>query len=165
MPGFSIAAISDADLAELADFVANLGNPVPPAPTDPAIPPDGGGGGGSDGRTGPEVYASSCASCHAADGSGTPLGPDVVGESIDEILDVVRSGDSGMPAFSALVISDSELDALAIWLAGDGGHASDHDSDDDDSDHDSEHHDDDDDQLVVQRDDDQAVESDEEEHT
>ncbi len=149
MPGFPIAVISDADLADLADFVANLGGPAPPSPPAPTTPPDPDGGSPGD-RTGPEVYAGFCASCHAADGTGTPLGPDVVGESIDEILDVVRSGDSGMPGFGAAVITDGELDAMAAWLAGEGNH--------DESEHDDDH-------LAVQRDDDHAVESnDEEEH-
>ncbi len=125
MPAYPATLISDAVLTDLADYVAQLGS----TPGDSSTTPIGN-----------TVYSTFCASCHAPDGSGTPLGPDVVGESFSEIVDVVRTGDAPMPSYGVALISDADLEELATWLSGSGGG---HDSDHDDDDHDSDHHDDD----------------------
>jgi len=126
MPAFNSAALSDKSLAMLTDYIGSFGSK---------------GGHGDDGdddhgttttstppvATGSSVYTSYCAACHGADGTGTNLGPDIAGEKTGETLGVVRSGDDGMPAFSATMLSDADLAAVADYVAaldggGDGGH-------------------------------------------
>lgn len=66
---------------------------------------------------GSSTYAQYCAGCHGSDGQGTDFGPDIQGESVDEVVKVTRSGDDGMPAYDSSVISDTELAALAAYVA------------------------------------------------
>ena len=162
MPAFG-ASLTGAQIQAIADYVAGLqpGGPPPPVPPPPAA-------------SGPEaVFAAFCASCHGPAGAGTPLGPDVRGEEIREVLSVVRAGDGSMPPFGPAVISDADLDGLAAWIADLTGADSDRDDDDgdrpsreDDEDDEDDKHDDehDDDEragrLVVVRDDDDAVKDD-----
>ncbi len=130
MPAFNSAVLSDKSLAMLTDYIGTFGSKGGHG--------DGHGGDGDDdhGTTtttttpaaiGSSVYTSYCAACHGADGTGTNLGPNIAGEKTGETLDVVRSGDDGMPAFSATMLSDADLAAVADYVAaldggGDGGH-------------------------------------------
>lgn len=83
--------------------------------------------GGSDGgdagpQSGGDIYAASCATCHADDGSGF-VGPPLVGVhdrlSVPEIETVIadgRAGEAGsMPAWSGRY-TDEEISAVAEYL-------------------------------------------------
>jgi mono/diheme cytochrome c family protein len=60
------------------------------------------------------VYAKTCGYCH-----GRNVGPIILGRKISANLTkvMVRNGLNGMPAFRPTEISDSELQALARWIA------------------------------------------------
>lgn len=82
---------------------------------------DGGGddGSGDDGGSsadGEALYATSCAGCHAADGSGG-AGPDlnsvVPGMSQGAIESVILDGEGGMPAIS---VTADEASAIASYV-------------------------------------------------
>ena len=60
-------------------------------------------------------YASLCAGCHEADGSGG-FGPDLRGEdNAGRVAEQVRSGGGSMPSFSGDLTGD-QIDALAAWV-------------------------------------------------
>ncbi len=131
--------LSTADIQAIADFIV--------------APGSGGGKGGGSGTppttppptetTSQGLYQSFCAACHSADGRGTALGPDIVGESRAEIFEVVRWGDDSMPAFSIRVLSDGDLGKVADFLASLGGDDEGHEDDDHDGHEDDDHEDDD----------------------
>lgn len=69
--------------------------------------------------TGNAVYQQYCAGCHGANGQGTAYGPNIQGESAKEVSSVTRKGeDDEMPAYGRSAISDSQLKALAVYVAG-----------------------------------------------
>ncbi len=64
---------------------------------------------------GPEtVYGQTCGYCH-----GRNVGPMIRGRKLPAatVKYFVRNGANAMPAFRQTEISDSELDALAIWIS------------------------------------------------
>ncbi|CAB4345240.1 unannotated protein [freshwater metagenome] len=73
---------------------------------------------------GAELFASNCAQCHtlAAAGAGGQVGPNLDDLAPDEarVKEQVTNGGSGMPAF-ADVLSDSEIDAVAAYVADSAG--------------------------------------------
>jgi len=140
MPAFSSTMLSDKSLSMLSDYMATIGSKSGHdddesdgghgTTTTTSMPPV---------ATGSSVYTSYCAACHGADGTGTNLGPDIAGEKTGETLGVVRSGDTGMPAFSATMLSNADLAAVADYVAALDGSSNDghkkskgHDEDDDD---------------------------------
>jgi mono/diheme cytochrome c family protein len=70
-----------------------------------------------DAANGATVYADNCAACHAADGTGG-TGPSLQGivaeEGLDEITDVILSGEESMPSFSDL--ADQDIADLLAYL-------------------------------------------------
>ena len=74
-----------------------------PTPDDPA-------------RSGPQVYAASCASCHGADRRGRDRAPPLVGTRLtpDQLRQVLESGRGFMPSFAGL--KEAEKDAVIAYL-------------------------------------------------
>ena len=67
---------------------------------------------------GVDVYAQSCAACHGDDGDGGS-GPRLAGEeaytSADVVVDQIRNGGGGMPAFGDR-LSDQELADVSAYV-------------------------------------------------
>jgi len=131
--------LSSADIQAIADFIvapgSGGGSGTPPTTSLPVV------------ITSQGIYQSFCAACHGADGRGTALGPDIVGESRAEIFDVVRQGDGSMPAYSIQLLSDSDLGRIADFLASlgvDDDHDGNSDGDGDDNNNDGDSDGDDD---------------------
>jgi mono/diheme cytochrome c family protein len=61
-----------------------------------------------------EIYAKTCGYCH-----GRNVGPVIRGRGLPAaaIVQQVRHGQNGMPAFRPTEITKSELDALAKWIS------------------------------------------------
>ena len=121
MPAYSTVQISNTDLTALANYVAGLGSPAPtptpvpgvtPSPTPTPAPPSGA-----------SIYAAQCAGCHGASGQGTAIGPAVAGASVPVTTSAVRNGIGIMPAYSTVQISNTDLTALATYVAGMGSPA------------------------------------------
>jgi mono/diheme cytochrome c family protein len=73
------------------------------------------------GRTGADLYAGNCASCHGATAGGGRNGLGVPGPGIQcagagDYQEAVRSGEDGMPTFPALRTND--VTAIAGWVRG-----------------------------------------------
>jgi mono/diheme cytochrome c family protein len=90
---------------------------------------DGGNGGGAerspqqvvdagDQTRGEEVYAQNCAACHGQDGGGGS-GPRLAGQqaytNADVVVEQVRNGGGGMPAFADR-LSDQELSDVSAYV-------------------------------------------------
>ena len=72
---------------------------------------------GEGGRTGADLYAGNCATCHGIDARGTATAPNV--RCRKSILAVVRSGRTTvMPAFPANVLADTDVSAILGYLSG-----------------------------------------------
>lgn len=102
MPVFEVADISDADLAKVYDYLDRA-----PRPTD-----------------GAGLYARFCANCHGAKATGGRVGVSIKGKGRDA-QEEVRQGHGGtsyatrtkyMPGWSASVLSDAEVAAIASFL-------------------------------------------------
>jgi cytochrome c551 len=96
---------------------------------------DGGGGGNGgapeqspqqvvaagDAARGKEVYAQNCAACHGEDGGGG-TGPKLEGEeaytNADVVVDQIRDGGGGMPAFADR-LSEQELADVSAFVTKD----------------------------------------------
>lgn len=86
------------------------------------------------GRDGEQLYRVRCGACHLGFGMGTNMLTAqrvALGESpqrgflenrddlrADYIKSVVRNGKVAMPRLTRVEVTDAELDAIAIWLAG-----------------------------------------------
>lgn len=118
MPYFAPEELSDADLADMAYYLASQ-TPVPEQP-----------GTMGSAEHGAELYAKHCALCHGAQGEGTPNGLPVAlmshelqegGAPPNVMLGFVnlacRSGDvPRMPTYSAEQLSDADLADLAAFV-------------------------------------------------
>ncbi len=103
----AVACGEEGDVAEPATTPAATPAATTPATTAP-------GDGAADGA---QVFATQCAGCHKADGSGG-VGPDLRGEDDRaEIEERVRNGGGGMPAFGES-LSDAEISAVAAHVTG-----------------------------------------------
>ena len=98
MPAFPPTELTDAQITLIARYLAGLctGRPA-------------------------DVYASNCATCHGATGTGGRNANGVRGPNIrcaggGDLLEAVRSGSEGMPAFPEL--SSSRVQGLATFLRG-----------------------------------------------
>jgi len=101
MPAFPTSVLSDANIADIQAFLSSL------------CPSTTGGGGGP--------FASNCAACHGADGSGVVgLGPNI--QCNANIQPIVRNGLTGplgtMPAFSSSALSDADIATIQTFLGG-----------------------------------------------
>jgi mono/diheme cytochrome c family protein len=67
-----------------------------------------------------EIYAEQCAGCHGDDASGG-VAPSLqdTGLAVEAVVSIISEGEGTMPAFGD-TLSDSEIEALAGWLAGPG---------------------------------------------
>ena len=66
----------------------------------------------------PEAFAQGkCIACHGGDLAGVGNTPSLVGMSLsqDEVHDIIKNGQGGMPAFGGQ-ISDDQIDQLAEYL-------------------------------------------------
>ncbi len=72
-----------------------------------------------DPQRGAKLYAVNCANCHAPDGQGAELGPNLIERPVlvrpEDYLEVVRKGRGRMPGFQAVLKPEPEADILA-WL-------------------------------------------------
>jgi mono/diheme cytochrome c family protein len=73
------------------------------------------------GRTGDELYAGNCATCHGATAHGGRnalgvSGPGIACASSGDYAETVRSGDDRMPAFPAL--TDTDVSAIVAYVRG-----------------------------------------------
>ncbi|MGB0639336.1 MAG: c-type cytochrome [Myxococcota bacterium] len=70
---------------------------------------------------GAEVYSTSCAGCHSADGTGA-TGPSLVEKvpqlSDEDLLDVIENGTGSMPDMG---LSTPEADAVFLYVRGEFG--------------------------------------------
>jgi mono/diheme cytochrome c family protein len=57
-----------------------------------------------------------CASCHALEGRGGPVGPRLVGVDDETVANRVRQGPVGMPRFSAAGLTDAEISDITAYL-------------------------------------------------
>ncbi|HXE91545.1 MAG TPA: cytochrome c [Terriglobales bacterium] len=72
----------------------------------------------------PVVYKSKCVSCHAADGTGSPVGkkmgardfhdPEVVKLTDQQLNDAITKGQKKMPAYSGKLTADQIKDLVAF---------------------------------------------------
>ncbi len=82
-----------------------------------SAPTDATSGGGA--SAGDAVFASTCAGCHGADGTGAS-GPDLTSRgtlTMERIVDQVTNGGSSMPAYGSK-LSSAEIDAVAEYVLG-----------------------------------------------
>jgi mono/diheme cytochrome c family protein len=98
--------------------------PWAPRPTDTAklaevlaAQPDGAVAKASAAR-GAKMYAVACASCHGADGRGSPTGMNLIDRLVlhrpADFADVIKRGRGRMPAFATLPRSD--VAGIIVWL-------------------------------------------------
>jgi mono/diheme cytochrome c family protein len=76
--------------------------------------------GGATTLAGPEIFASVCAACHGADGTGN-TGPDLTALSTltkDRIVDQVTNGGGSMPAYGGQ-LSAEEIDVVSDYVLSD----------------------------------------------
>lgn len=57
-----------------------------------------------------------CASCHGLDGRGGAVGPSIVAMNVEIMRQATQNGMGGMPAFAADALSDTDLQAMAVYL-------------------------------------------------
>lgn len=57
-----------------------------------------------------------CVSCHGLGGRGGVVGDDLEDVSMSDVLEEVRDGPKGMPAFVNSVLSDEDLEKIAAFL-------------------------------------------------
>lgn len=71
-------------------------------------------------RSGETLTRQTCLQCH---GNGHKVGPDLARQKLDypTIRYIVRHGLNAMPAFRETELSDAELRAIALYLAGQHG--------------------------------------------
>jgi len=105
-------AYNDADITYLVAYVASLG----PGPDIPDVDPQRG-----DMAVGGELYRENCAACHQAAGSGGALSygrhaPSLHQATATEIGEAPRIGPGQMPVFGPEVLSDSDLDSIALYV-------------------------------------------------
>lgn len=65
---------------------------------------------------GAAYFAAGCASCHGLRGEGGAVGPPIWTKSVEELVDSVREGPAGMPAFPADQITDELAAAIVSYL-------------------------------------------------
>jgi mono/diheme cytochrome c family protein len=57
-----------------------------------------------------------CANCHGLSGEGGVVGPDIWSKNFEDMLEIVRDGEHGMPAFDDERLSDAQVEALVTYL-------------------------------------------------
>ncbi len=112
-----------------AEAVTQTASAEPAAETGAAPAAEESASGGATAAKGADLYATSCTSCHGAEGQGQGMFPKVAGLPHDEIvskLEAYRAGEqvgpqTAMMAPNAANLSDEDIESLALHLAGDGG--------------------------------------------
>jgi cytochrome c553 len=126
-------ALSDANITDLAAFIASLGGGAAvaaPAPAAAAAAPAPAATGKGDAALGKEKYAT-CAACHGANGEGAGMFPKLAGTPADKIADLLKKYRAGetvgantaMMAPNAKPLTDADIDNLAAFIGGMGGGA------------------------------------------
>ncbi|MEX2464889.1 MAG: cytochrome c [Gaiellaceae bacterium] len=70
-------------------------------------------------QTPSQVYlAAGCASCHGENAEGTDVAPALAGHAPEQVRQQVRSPLAQMPAYSMEQLSDTDLEAIAEYIAG-----------------------------------------------
>lgn len=118
-------SLSDANITDLAAFIASLGGTAAPAAA--AAPAASGKGDAAAGKT---AYAT-CAACHGANAEGAGMFPKLAGTPADKIADLLKKYRAGetvgantaMMAPNAKALSDADIDNLAAFIGGMGGAA------------------------------------------
>ncbi len=57
-----------------------------------------------------------CASCHGLNGEGGAVGPAIWKQNAEDLLDAIREGDRGMPAFPSHRLTEEQAAALSDYL-------------------------------------------------
>lgn len=72
---------------------------------------------------GQQVYADFCSGCHQEGNGGSGAAPAVndIGWSPARMRQQIREGEDSMPAFSASVLSDEQLESLMAYLVSTNG--------------------------------------------
>ena len=103
MAAYGEELISDEQLEELFDWLDDFDQPT----------------------TGEQLYADYCANCHGAEPDAGVIDAEIVGRSLDDLIEKIREGEGGgnyeprggyMTAFSADVLDDAEIEAIAEAL-------------------------------------------------
>lgn len=78
----------------------------------------GNNNGGETTADGQEVFSENCMSCHGDEGQGAS-GPELQGDDfaadLDKVIDQVKEGGDGMPAFEG-DLSDDEIEAVSKYV-------------------------------------------------
>lgn len=104
--------LSPADIDALVGYVAALGNG-----TGPAIPTIRAG----DVHNGRTLYATHCAACHSATGTGAALSngqtaPSLLRATPTQVGEAIRVGPGLMPAFSDTLLDTNDVNAIAGYV-------------------------------------------------
>lgn len=62
------------------------------------------------------LVAKGCAACHGLEGRGNAVGPAIAGFGVDDLREKAWKGPGGMPTYSAIDLSDEDLEAIAAYL-------------------------------------------------
>lgn len=72
-----------------------------------------------DGLDGRQLFVrAGCASCHGLDGRGALVGGEIEPRSLGSLVDEVRDGPKGMPAYGELHLTDDEVEEIFAYLEG-----------------------------------------------
>ena len=110
MPTFG-GTLSPEEIESVAEYVGTLSTVSDEEASEPP---------GEDNARGAELFGSQCALCHGSDGAGGS-GPGLIGTaaSTSALVSVIRDGSGSMPAFGGS-LSESDIEAIADWLASRG---------------------------------------------
>jgi alcohol dehydrogenase (cytochrome c) len=74
------------------------------------------GGGEADAEAGESVWSDNCAGCHGLAGTGANGGPDITSANdFEAVLEQVRNGGGGMPAFQG-TLSAKQIRDVSAWV-------------------------------------------------
>lgn len=123
--GNSLAATAHGDNLWLFSLDGTMG-PAAPAgegegeghagEVSPEEPDEGGGEAEADAAAGESVWSDNCAGCHGLAGTGANGGPDITSSNdVEAVLEQVRNGGGGMPAFQG-TLSAKQIRDVSAWV-------------------------------------------------
>lgn len=74
-------------------------------------------GGNTSANRGQELFSLNCGECHGQDGSGTDEAPSIVGHTIEQVKEQVRTPEGDMEAIPGGKLSDADLELIAQFVA------------------------------------------------